>query len=88
MELGGHSLLATRITGRVSKIFRLTLPLRVFFEDATVAGVARAVVAHEPKAGQAALIARLFLKAQQMTVEEREQLRRDDGRPDKLTVSS
>ena len=57
-------------------------------EDATVAGVARAVVAHEPKAGQAALIARLFLKAQQMTVEEREQLRRDDGRPDKLTVSS
>jgi hypothetical protein len=88
MELGGHSLLATRITGRVSKSFRLTLPLRVFFEDATVAGVARAVVAHEPKAGQAPLIARLFLKAQQMTVEEREQLRRDDGRPDKLTVSS
>ena len=80
MELGGHSLLATRITGQISKIFRVTLPLRVFFEQATVAGVARALATLEPKAGQTATIARLFLKAQSMTTEERERLRRDDGR--------
>src|SRR5437868_1870876 len=75
-DLGGHSLLATRIAGQVGRIFRSTLPLRRFFEAPTIAGTARALVAAEPKAGQTALIARLYLKAQQMTPEERERLRR------------
>jgi amino acid adenylation domain-containing protein len=81
MELGGHSLLATRITIQIGKIFRVTLPLRRFFEAPTVAGIARAVEALEAKPGQAAQIARLFLKAQRMTAEERERLRRDNARP-------
>jgi acyl carrier protein len=80
-ELGGHSLLATRIAVQVSKIFRVTLPLRRFFETPTVAGVARVVEALEGKPGQTAQIARLFLKAQRMTPEEREHLRRDKARP-------
>jgi len=75
-ELGGHSLLATKIVGQITKVFRTPLPLRRFFEAPTVAGVARALAELEPKPGQAATIARLYLKAQQMTPEERERLRR------------
>ncbi|MEO7997303.1 MAG: non-ribosomal peptide synthetase, partial [Gemmatimonadaceae bacterium] len=74
-EVGGHSLLATRITGRVSKIFRVTFPLRQFFESPTVAGIARTLTQLEAKPGQADLIARLYKKAQQMTPEQRESLR-------------
>ncbi len=85
-DLGGHSLLATRITGQVTKIFRTALPLRRFFESPTVAGVARALMDAEAKPGQTATIARLFLKAQRMTPEERERLRRDMPRTDQTTT--
>src|SRR5260221_42031 len=71
-ELGGHSLLATRITAQLSRIFRTTLPLRRFFEAQTAAGVARTLTELELKPGQTALIARLLLKARQMSPEERE----------------
>ncbi|AHG93598.1 amino acid adenylation domain protein (plasmid) [Gemmatirosa kalamazoonensis] len=81
-DLGGHSLLATRIAGQVSRIFRTSLPLRRFFEAPTVAGVARALAELEPKAGQTTTIARLFRRAQQMTPEERERLRREKSSTD------
>jgi amino acid adenylation domain-containing protein len=75
-DLGGHSLLATRVVAQVLKIFRTKLPLRRFFDEPTVAGVARAVTAAEAKPGQAAQIAALLLRLQSMTPEERERLRR------------
>ncbi|HEX7980366.1 MAG TPA: amino acid adenylation domain-containing protein, partial [Gemmatimonadaceae bacterium] len=79
-DLGGHSLLATRIIGRLARTFRVTLPLRRFFAEPTIAGVSRALCELEPKAGQSLRIAELYLKVQRMTPEEREKLRREQPR--------
>ncbi len=42
-ELGGHSLVATRIASRLFKRLGVSVPLRVFFEEATAEAVAREV---------------------------------------------
>jgi acyl carrier protein len=84
-DLGGHSLLAIRVVAEVLKIFRTKLPLRRFFDDPTVSGVARALVAEEAKPGQAAAIAGLLLRLQSMSPEERERLRREKPRTDQVS---
>ena len=39
-ELGGHSLLATQVVARLSKLLKLDLPLKCFFERPTVSDLA------------------------------------------------
>jgi amino acid adenylation domain-containing protein len=87
-DLGGHSLLATRITTQTGKIFRCAVPLRRFFESPTVAGLARALTQLETKPGQTTTIARLYLRAQRMSPEERETLRREKARADLTTTGT
>ena len=40
LDLGGHSLLATQVIAHISDTMGVTLPVRAFFDNATVAGLA------------------------------------------------
>jgi amino acid adenylation domain-containing protein/FkbM family methyltransferase len=63
-ELGGHSLLVTRVVAALATLLRIQLPIRTMFEAPTVAGIAEALLAREPAAGQATRVAQLVLKVQ------------------------
>jgi hypothetical protein len=60
-ELGGHSLLAARMLTELTAVFGWTVPVREFFENPTVAGLAAGVAAGEPAGGQAERIAGIWL---------------------------
>jgi amino acid adenylation domain-containing protein len=42
-DLGGHSLLVTQVAARVRSVFDVELPMTVFFQSPTIAGLAHAV---------------------------------------------
>jgi Phosphopantetheine attachment site/AMP-binding enzyme C-terminal domain len=52
-EIGGHSLLAIQVVARIRKEFAVEFNLRDFFDEPTVAGIARRVEAAEPVAASA-----------------------------------
>ncbi|HSS49446.1 MAG TPA: FkbM family methyltransferase, partial [Thermoanaerobaculia bacterium] len=52
-EVGGHSLLATQVVARIRSAFQVEVTLRDFFNEPTVAGLARRIEAAEPLAASA-----------------------------------
>jgi hypothetical protein len=58
-RIGGHSLLATRLILRLSRIFRVELPLHRLFETPTIAGLSAALLEYETIAGRTKKIALL-----------------------------
>ena len=65
--LGGHSLLATQLISRVRSAFQVQIPLRAVFEHPTVADLARAVEAREPRPGHVRQIAGILLTVARMS---------------------
>jgi len=48
-ELGGDSLLATKLLARIQATFNIKLPLRVIFENLTIAAMAKAIEQYQAK---------------------------------------
>ncbi|MET0398104.1 MAG: amino acid adenylation domain-containing protein [Longimicrobiaceae bacterium] len=69
-DLGGHSLLATQVISRVREALQVEVPLRVLFEDPTVAALAAAAVALEAEPGQTETVARILRMLDGMSEEE------------------
>ncbi|MBI3450492.1 MAG: non-ribosomal peptide synthetase [Acidobacteria bacterium] len=66
-EVGGHSLHATRLIAAIRRSFRVDLPMAALFEATTIAGLARTLVAHEPRPGHVGKAARALAKLRTMT---------------------
>src|SRR5262249_16050362 len=53
-ELGGHSLRGIQVIARIRKVFRVELPLRLLFEEPTIAGLTRHIAMAEQSGDAAA----------------------------------
>jgi acyl carrier protein len=70
-ELGGHSLLATQVVSRLRQIFQMNVPQRSIFEAQTIAGLARYLIASEPKPGQVEKVAQLVQRVKRMSSDDK-----------------
>ncbi|HEY1354223.1 MAG TPA: non-ribosomal peptide synthetase [Ktedonobacteraceae bacterium] len=69
-DLGGHSLLATQVLARLNRTFKVQMTLPTIFAARTIASLAEALVACEPRAGYVATIARLHQQISKLSPEE------------------
>ncbi|WP_086932861.1 AMP-binding protein [Agarilytica rhodophyticola] len=70
-DMGGHSLLAIKISARICRLLQMELAPGIVFEHPSVAQLAEAIIARESAPGKTEATARIRLKLQQMTPEQR-----------------
>jgi amino acid adenylation domain-containing protein len=73
-ELGGHSLLATQVLVRIHDTFEVDLPIRVFFQDPTIGGLALAI-----EAAGSPILAAMVDELEGLSAEEIEALLAEEG---------
>ncbi|MGB7947042.1 MAG: phosphopantetheine-binding protein, partial [Candidatus Binatia bacterium] len=69
-DLGGHSLAATRVISRVTKQFRLELPLQSLFQSPTVAEMAAIITQNQARGVSDAELTQMLREAEAMTEDE------------------
>ncbi len=79
IELGGDSLQAAQILARVQELFPLTEPLVTLAQGPSIAALAKFILVHEAKPGQAEKIATAYLQIESMSDNEVEKVLRKDG---------
>jgi amino acid adenylation domain-containing protein len=72
--LGGHSLLATQVLVRIGDTFEVELPIRTFFQDPTVVGLAAAI-----EAAGSPVLAQMMDELEGLSAEEIEALLAEDA---------
>ena len=72
--LGGHSLLATQVLVRIRDTFEVEIPIRVFFQDPTIAGLAAAI-----EAAGSPVLAAMVDELEGLSAEEIEALLAEEG---------